>query len=109
MRDPEESRVSNRDEPFATLTSYVATYFNPETQPAAVDRLRSAVHRPIEDQHIDTRTFVEELRRVLSGDTELLSENALFDVTHYYDRTDEAFLKRVWGELFPEEPLPTRG
>ncbi len=108
MRDPEVSRVKNRDEPFATLVSYAGKFFNPETTPRHINILRTAVHRPIGDQNIDARTFVEELRRALSGDTEGLPEDALFDVTHYADGDDEAFLKRVWEEIFPEEPLPTR-
>ncbi|WP_385928129.1 hypothetical protein [Tenggerimyces flavus] len=102
------SRVKNRDEPFATLISYAGKFFHPERTPRLVETLRTAVHRPIEDQNIDARTFVQELRRALSGDTEGLPEDALFDVTHYGDGSDEAFLKRVWEEIFPEEPLPAR-
>ena len=108
MRDPEESRVENRDAPFATLIQYAATFFHPERTPRLVDSLRTAVHRPIEDQNVDARTFVEELRRALSGDTEGLPEDALWEVTHYGDEDDQAFLRRVWEEIFPEEPLPTR-
>jgi hypothetical protein len=108
MRDPDESWVENRDKPFATLISYAATYFTPENTPRQIERLRTAVNRPTEDQDIDARTFVQELRRALSGDTEGLPKDALFDVTHYWDGSDEAFLKRVWETIFPEEPLPIR-
>lgn len=108
MRDPEESWVRNRDKPFGTLISFAGTYFTPENTPSSVERLHRAVHRPIEDQNIDTRTFVKELRQALSGDTAGLPKDALFDVTHYADGDDETFLKRIWEEIFPEEPLPTR-
>ncbi len=108
VRDLEESWVENRDEPFATLVSYAATFFHPEKTPRLVEGLRTAVHRAIEDQNIDTRTFVKELRQALSGDTAGLPDEALWEAAEYSDGTDEAFLKRVWEEIFPEEPLPTR-
>lgn len=106
--DPGESWVKNRDQPFATLIDYAATFFHPESTPRLIDTLRTAVRRPIEEQGIDTRTFVKELRQALSGDTAGLPDEALWEAAEYSDGTDEAFLKRVWEEIFPEEQLPTR-
>lgn len=78
MRDPEESWVKSRDEPFATLISYAGKFFHPETTPNLIGTLRTSVHRPTEDQNIDARTFVKELRQALSGDTEGLPKDALW-------------------------------
>lgn len=106
MRDPEESWVKDRDKPFGTLISFAGTYFSPDSSFPAIDRLRVAVHRPVEDQNIDMRTFVKELEQALRGDTADLPEDALFNVTHYSDGTDDAFLRRIWAELFPERSVP---
>ncbi|MBM7786789.1 hypothetical protein [Tenggerimyces flavus] len=108
MRDPDEPRDENREEPFAILIDYAATFFHPETTPRLIDTLRAAVRKPIEEQGIDTRAFVKELRQALSGDTVGLPDEALWDAAEYSDGTDEAFLKRVWEEIFPGEALPTR-
>lgn len=108
VRDPEESWVKNRDHPFATLVDFAATFFHPESTPRLVDTSRTAVQRPIDEQGIDTRTFVQELRQALSGDTAGLPAEALWEAAEYSDGTDEAFLKRIWEEIFPDEPLPTR-
>jgi hypothetical protein len=49
-----------------------------------------------------------ELRRVLVGDRDELPKDAIFKACYYDDGSEEKFLKRLWSELFPNEPLPTK-
>jgi hypothetical protein len=52
------------------------------------------------------RLFKDELRRVLTGDTEGLHPDAIFTAACYGDGTDEAFTRRLWRQLYPGEPVP---
>lgn len=109
MSQPHEPRwVAEPDQPFATLLSYARTYLHPEVYNDAFDDLRYLVGLPEERQDPDTRRFKAELRLVILGRTEGLPPGALSEAAEYDDGDQDAFVRRVWRELFPGEPLPDR-
>ncbi|MBM7791380.1 hypothetical protein [Tenggerimyces flavus] len=101
--------VRGGDKPFGTLLSYCGTYLHPDDYYGGLEQLRLQVSVPEEERHPDTKQFLVELRRVIVGDTEGLPKDALFEAAQYDDGSDDAFVKRVWAQLFPDEPLPTKG
>ncbi|MBM7791378.1 hypothetical protein [Tenggerimyces flavus] len=100
--------VRDRDRPFGTLLSYCGTYLHPEVYYSGMRSLVYACNLPEDEQHPDTKQFLVELERVIVGDAEGLAEDALFKAAEYDDGSDEAFVTRVWTEIFPGKPLPTR-
>jgi hypothetical protein len=46
-----------------------------------------------------------EFRRLLSGELDQLPEGALGTAAEYEDGSDEAFLRRLWHELYGDEPV----
>ncbi len=101
--------VRDREKPFGTLLSYCRTYLHPDDYYGGLEQLRYACNLPEAEQLADTKQFLVELRRVIVGDTEGLPKGALSKAAQYDDGSDDAFVKRVWTELFPGEPLPTEG
>lgn len=102
----DERWVTDADRPFATLLSYARTYLHPEVYNDAIDDLRYLTSRPESRQDPDTRRFKAELRRVIIGDTAGLPAKALSDAAEYDDGDLYTFARRLWRELFPDEPLP---
>jgi hypothetical protein len=89
--------------PFKTLLTIVRTYLHPEAAENAPELL---VRRAdMADRYPEMETFKEELRRVGLGDTEGLRPGALFHAAPFEEETDEAFARRLWGDLYPDEPL----
>ena len=96
--------LDEQDAPFRTLLCVVGTYCHPEAGPDAYgDLIRLARTRPDDEE---MRQFKDELRRVLTGDTEGLHPDAVFTAACYNDGTDQAFLSRLWRHLYPGEPVP---
>ena len=95
----------NPDAPFAVLLDTVEAYCHPEAYDEAYDDLISRARNPQEDDLI--QRFKEQLRVALL-DPSTLPENSLFRAVQYDDGSDEMFLRRLWRDLYPEEPVPSR-
>lgn len=100
--------VRDADKPFGTLLSYCSTYLHPDVYYGGLEDLKLQTGKPEDEWAPETKQFVAELKRVIVGDRDGLPEDAIFKACYYDDGSDEAFVKRVWGELFPNEPLPTK-
>jgi len=92
----------DRDAPFAFFLEIIDTYLHPESG-MTVDDLAEWVRSP-EPRHEVTR-FKDEFRRLLSGELDVLPEYALFTAAQYEDGSDKAFLRRLWRELYGDEPV----
>jgi len=88
--------------PFATLIAVAATYCHPEAYDRAyqdlLDRARSA-----EPDDEEIRVFKNELREALA-DPSRLPDSELFKAVDYGDGSDQAFLRRLWHDLYGNEP-----
>ena len=90
------------DGPFATLISVVATYCSPDADAQDYERLKRLVKRE-DDQQM--RVFKTELGQALA-DPGQLPEGELDDAVEYSEESDEKFLRRVWRDLYGDEPAP---
>lgn len=88
--------------PFATLIGVAAAYCHPEAYDGAYEalimRARSAAP---EDEEI--RVFRDELREALA-DPGRLPDNELSKAVEFDDGSNEAFLRRLWRDLYGDEP-----
>ena len=89
------------DGPFATLIGVTATYCSPDADAADYERLRRLAQRE-DDQQM--RVFKAELRQALA-DPSQLPEGELDDAVEYHDESDEEFLRRLWRDLYGDEPV----
>src|ERR1700733_13236541 len=90
------------DAPFVFFVGIVNAYCHPESGADEQD-LAGWVHSPQPSPEV-TR-FKDEFRRLLSGELGKLPEYALFTAAEYEDGSDEAFLRRLWHELYGDEPV----
>jgi hypothetical protein len=60
------------------------------------------------DPPTDAVRFKNELRRLLSGDLDQLPKGSLGTAAEFDDSSDEAFLRRLWRELYGDEPVRSR-
>ncbi len=92
----------NPQGPFATLIGVAATYCHPEAYDGAYEDLivRARLMAP-EDEEI--RVFRDELREALT-DPGRLPDNELSKAVEYDDGSSEAFLRRLWRDLYGDEP-----
>lgn len=91
---------------FGTLLRIVDTYCHPEADDDTYAALiRRATARPDDAEMV---TFRGELVRLLEGDREGLHPDALSTAAEYDDGDDDAFLERLWRDLYPNGPLPKR-
>lgn len=94
------------DAPFALLLEIVETYCHPEiAADGAYEELKQFVRMPDRDPDFDR--FKEQLAEAIR-EPGRVPEDALFRATVYEDGSDEKFLARLWRDLYPDEPLPTR-
>jgi hypothetical protein len=92
----------NPQGPFATLILVAATYCHPEAYDGAYTDLISRVRAPApEDEQI--RVFREELSEALA-DPSRLPDDELFKAVDFGDGSNEAFLRRLWHDLYGGEP-----
>src|ERR1700722_4931484 len=83
--------------PFATLIEIATTYLDPENyNPEALKRLV----RQEDDEEV--RVFKAELREAVKDPSKLPGDE-LFESVEYSDGSDEAFLSRLWRELYGDE------
>jgi len=94
------------DSPFAFFLTVIDTYLHPESA-YGVDDL-AAWLKDGEPQEEISR-FKDEFRQLLSGKLNQLPDYALFTAAEFDDGSDEAFLRRLWHELYGDEPVPSGG
>ena len=87
------------DGPFVTLIAVATTYLDPENYD--LDSLKELAQREDDEE---MRVFKSELRKALK-DPSQLPDDELWESVEYSDGSDEAFLRRLWHELYGDEPL----
>ncbi|MFL6075385.1 MAG: hypothetical protein ACJ73S_18500 [Mycobacteriales bacterium] len=85
--------------PFATLLSVVDTYCHPEASDWGYEELQRIAR---ENTFEVMPTFKAELREALA-DPSRLPKGALGLAAEYDDGSDEAFLRRLWRDLYGDE------
>ena len=90
------------DGPFATLIAVAATYCSPEAYDGAYDDLISRARAPEPDDE-EIRAFKAELQQALADPGQLPGDE-LFHAVDYGDGSDEAFLRRLWHDLYGDQP-----
>jgi hypothetical protein len=83
--------------PFATLIRVATTYLDPENYD--LDSLERLARR--EDDH-EMQVFKRQLREALSDPSQLPGDE-LSDAVQYDEGSDEAFLRRLWHDLYGDE------
>jgi hypothetical protein len=91
------------DGPFATLIAVTATYCSPDAYAGAYEDLvsRARAAQAVDDE---MNVFKDELRQALT-DPSRLPEGELDDAVEYDDGDDEKFLRRLWRDLYGDEPV----
>lgn len=87
------------DGPFATLIRVATTYLHPESDD--LDSLQLLAKR---ENDLEMRLFKAELREAIRHPDKLPCDE-LSEHVQYDDGSDEAFLRRLWRELYGNEPL----
>jgi len=85
------------DGPFATLIAVSSNYLDPENYD--LDALKVLAKR---DDQPRMQVFKSELREALRDPSQLPGDE-LFESVEYADGSDEAFLARLWRELYGDE------
>ena len=86
------------DGPFATLIAVATTYLDPENYD--LDSLKELAKREDDEE---MRAFKAELRQALQDPGQLPGDE-LSESVEYSDGSDEAFLRRLWHDLYGDEP-----
>jgi hypothetical protein len=89
------------DLPFGTLVAVAEIYCNPEAYDEAYDDLKSLAKG--DDEEI--KTFKSELRQAILVPGELPADE-LYSAVQYDDGSADKFLRRLWRDLYPDEPVP---
>jgi len=85
------------DGPFATLIAVASNYLDPENYD--LDALKVLAKRDGEPR---MQVFKSELRAALRDPSQLPGDE-LFESVEYADGSDEAFLRRLWRDLYGDE------
>ena len=85
------------DGPFATLIAVATTYLDPENYD--LEELKSLATRKDDEE---MQIFKSELREALKDPSKLPGDE-LFESVEYSDGSDEAFLSRLWHDLYGDE------
>jgi hypothetical protein len=93
----------NPNGPFATLIRISTTYLHPEA-----DDLESLQELAKCGDRQEMRTFKAELRQAIVH-PDLVPDDELFSHVVYEDGTTEAFLHRLWRDLYGDEPVTVPG
>lgn len=91
------------DGPFVTLVAVAATYCSPDAYDGGYEDLISRARSPQQDDK-EMQVFKSELRQALA-DPSQLPEDELSEAVEYTDGSDEAFLRRLWRDLYGDEPI----
>ncbi len=92
------------DGQFATLIAVAATYCSPEAYDGAYQDLISRAWAPDPGDE-EILAFTAELQKALA-DPGRLPDDELSDAAGYADGSDEAFLRRLWHDLYGDQPSP---
>jgi hypothetical protein len=90
----------NPDGPFATLIGVAATYCSPDADADDYQRLKRLASRGDDPR---MAVFKAELRQALA-DPGQLPKGELEDAVEYREESDEQFLRRLWRDLYGDEP-----
>lgn len=97
--------LDDPDAPFATLLDLLETYLEPEGPD--YEGLQQLARDPASYNAEDTmRKFKEQLREALADTSQIPGEETLHSVAHFVEGNDERFLRRLWRDLYPGEPVP---
>ena len=88
--------------PFAFFLTVIDTYLHPESAYDVGDLAEWLREGEPQEEII---RFKNEFRRLLSGDLDKLPDYALFTAAEFDDGSDEVFLRRLWHELYGDEPV----
>jgi hypothetical protein len=91
------------DGPFATLIRIATTYLHPEA-----DDLESLQQLMKRNDRPEMRVFKAELRQAIAHPDQLPGDE-LFRHVQYDDGSDEKFLRRLWRDLYGDEPVTAPG
>lgn len=89
------------DGPFATLIRIATTYLHPEA-----DDLESLQRLAKRENDKEMYAFKAELREAIK-DPSQLPDDELSKHVRYEEGSPEAFLRRVWRDLYGDEPVDT--
>ena len=90
------------DGPFVTLITVAATYCSPDACDGDYDDLISRAREPDPDDE-EIRVFKAELRQALADPGQPPGDE-LSAAVEYGHGGDEAFLRRLWHDLYGEQP-----
>lgn len=91
------------DGPFVTLVAVATTYCSPDAYDGAYGDLVNRARSPESDDE-EMRVFKAELRQGLT-DPSQLPHDELSESVQYDDGSDEKFLRRLWRDLYGDEPV----
>ena len=89
------------DGPFATLIGVATTNCSPDADAEDYERLKRLAQYE-DDQRM--RVFKAELRQALA-DPSQLPTGELDNAVEFNDATEEKFLRRLWRDLYGDEPI----
>ena len=89
------------DGPFATLIRIATTYLHPEA-----DDLESLQKLAKREGDEEMRTFKAELRQAIQNPA-LVPTKELSEHVQYEDGSPQVFLRRLWRDLYGDEPVDT--
>lgn len=92
------------DGPFATLIAVAATYLHPEA--GELDLLQERANDDSGDPEM--RAFKAELREAITHPGQV-PHAELSSHVQYDDGSPEAFLRRLWRDLYGDEPVTATG
>lgn len=90
------------DARFSTLLRMVSTHCHPEAYDEAYEDLVELARDP--NPPDEERVFKDELREAVA-DPGQLPRGALFTAAEYGYGGDDAFLRRLWHDLYGDEPV----
>ena len=89
------------DGPFTTLIRVAATYCSPDADAEDYQRLKRLAGLEGDRQ---MAVFKAELRQALA-DPDQLPAGELDDAVEYREESDQEFLRRLWRDLYGDEPV----
>ncbi|HEY1919096.1 MAG TPA: hypothetical protein VGH27_26290 [Streptosporangiaceae bacterium] len=90
------------DAPFVFFVRIINAYCHPET---GGDEHELAEWANRAEQTTEMVRFKDEFRQLLGGEFSRLPDEALSTAAEYEDGSDEAYLRRLWHELYGDEPV----
>lgn len=95
---------ANPNAPFATLIRIARNYCHPETDEDAYGDLKLLAQSKSDEE---MNIFKRELHQAILRPSDI-PEDELYEAVQFADGSDERFLRRLWRDLYPEEPVPSR-